>query len=226
MMSYLAVPFYLKNRNSHFDNPFLQAGNFQIIEALGYGKWRDHPLIKESRARFLDLPARDLLGAYRFDIAIKAHYARLSWKGMAKAWREHAYAEQALRITGPDKEIRGNMMVQAKPVLMNFLVYSKGLYVLMIVGTFPHVPLDENLIAMDGAHRIAASIVRGNSVRAIQIDSTQNMPSTALYYAGLEHGHDPCDPDVLDAGAVEYCRIHHYSYRTYFSICSFCGQGH
>ena len=198
--------FLFKIKTAVFDAPFLPSGDPNIISALSYGKWKDHPFIKESPARFLDLPAYDLLGAYRFDIAIKAHYARLSWQGMAKAWREHAYAEQALRITGPNKEIQEHDGT-GKIGLDTFLKVFEGLIRADNHEKFPHVPLNKNLIPIDGAHRIAASIIQKNSIKAVHIDCPQNITSTASYYAGTEHGHDPCDPDVLDAGAVEYCRI-------------------
>ncbi|MFP4386788.1 MAG: hypothetical protein ACLFP8_08235 [Alphaproteobacteria bacterium] len=198
--------FLFKTSALEHSNPYLPAGDQKVIETLNYGKWKNHPLINKNRARFLDMPAYDLLNANRFDIAIKAHYARLSLNNVAKKWREHAYAEQALRITGPGKEIREHDG-SGKTGLNAFLNAFKGLINTDSINSFPPVPIDKNYIAMDGAHRIAAAIARENNIKTVQLELTQNMTSTASYYSGTEHGHPPCDPDVLDEGAIEYCRI-------------------
>jgi len=200
------VYFFLMEENTQYDSDILSAGSSEVSQALEGSKWKKSPFVLENSGQFVTVPAYELLNANRFDIAIKAHYARLKSNNMADSWREYAYYEQALRITGPNKDLV-EYDGSGKQGLASFLNGFHSLLQVKDTSKIPYFPIDRNNISLDGAHRVASSIVREQPVRAIQFDEDFFMPSTVEYYAGYDHGHSPCPQEILEEGVIEYCRI-------------------
>ena len=72
----------------------------------------------------------------------------------------------------------------------------------------PAVPVDTELCAFDGAHRIASGIAMNHAVRIVRIhDNPSPNRATADFFRGTSHGHSPCPVEILDEAAIEYCRI-------------------
>lgn len=182
------------------------AGSPAVLGMFPNTKWEKSGALHEYPCEVIGVRARDLLCANRFDISMKVHYARLWKTKLAKNWREYVFYEQALRITGPSKEIREHDG-SGKNGLDQFLENFHSLLEQENVSEYPVLPVDRNLIAMDGAHRIAAGILHRKEMRVVRVDYDTYMPSTYDYYAGTAHGHKPCDPDILDEGVIEYCRV-------------------
>lgn len=200
------VYFFLMEEKIQYDSVLLSAGSSEVLQALEGSKWTRKPFVLKNSGRFVTMPAYELLNANRFDIAVKAHYARLKSENMANNWREYAYYEQALRITGPNKDLV-EYDGSGKQGLASFLKGFHSLIEAKDASKIPYFPIDRNGVALDGAHRIASSIVKKQSVRAIQFDDDFFMPSTVEYYAGYDHGHSPCPNEILEEGVIEYCRI-------------------
>ena len=177
-----------------------------IKNALNYGKWKTKNVINENNARLLTIPAETLLSANRFDIALKVHYGRLRSLGMGKAWREKVYEEQALRITGPSNKIK-EYDGSGKENLKDFLYAYHSLLDATDTNTLPAIPISSNWIPLDGAHRIATSILKEAPVKTVQFDNEFNIISNFAFYSTHKNGHGPCSSDVLDEGLIEYCRV-------------------
>lgn len=154
----------------------------------------------------LSVDATLLLVPDRFDIAIKALYARLWLAGCAQRWRNYAYFEQALRITGPELEINEHDG-SGKSGIDQFLTSFHRLLTDVDPSEIPMVPVDGNWCAFDGSHRVAAAIVMGRKVEVAQIDTASTSYPSAAYFLGRSHGHKPCPSEILDEAAIEYCRI-------------------
>ncbi len=155
---------------------------------------------------FLASPA-SLLTSPRFDIAIKAHYARLYLNDQAKEWRDYCYKEHAARITGPGPDIVEYDGTE-KHGLKAFLDQFHQLLVpIPDPRNIPAVPVDRSLVAMDGAHRIAAAIAMNRPVHTVQLDTEAKNRADADFFLNSPDGHPLCPIEILDEAAIEYCRI-------------------
>ena len=181
-------------------------GDAEIRAALEKSWRRIHKLPENTKVDRISLDARELLVPERFDIAIKSHYARLWLIHAAKSWREYAYSEQALRITGPGADLF-EYDGTGKNGLEGFLSSFHSLLDDVDPAKIPSVPVDSTLAAYDGAHRISAAIARKRLVHCAKIDSTTNSKATAAFFQGDSHGHPPLPNDILDESAIEYCRV-------------------
>ncbi len=149
----------------------------------------------------------NLLVPARFDIAIKALYARLWKTGRAGIWRDFAYYHQALRITGPSWGVV-EQDGSGKTGMDQFQAAFHSLLSNLNLDDIPAVPVDSELCAFDGAHRIASGIAMDRAIRIIRIsDNPSNCRATADFFRGTAHGHAPCPVEILDEAAIEYCRI-------------------
>jgi len=169
--------------------------------------WRGaSQLPEDTELELISVAARELLVAQRFDIAIKAHYARLWLAGCAKSWREYAYYEHVLRITGPCKTVK-EYDGSAKEGLESFLNKFHLLLGDVDPSEIPVVPVDTAHAAFDGTHRIAGAIVKGRNVNCARLHLPSRSLAPADFFQGDMHGHAPCPAEILDEAAIEYCRI-------------------
>lgn len=159
----------------------------------------------ETQVTFISAPASDLLVPRRFDIALKVLYARLWREGAGRVWREKVYYEQALRITGPAPGLR-EYDGSGKEGLEAFLNAFHSLIEQEDMSALPPFPVDREGVALDGAHRVAAGLVKGARLFCARVEAPSTMDVSSRFFAGLSHGHAPCPEDILDAGAIEYCR--------------------
>jgi hypothetical protein len=154
----------------------------------------------------LSVNASLLLVPDRFDIAIKALYGRLWQDKRAEAFRDYAYFENLLRITGPGNEI-DELDGSGKSGIEQFRAAFHSLLINLKPGDIPAVPIDTNWCAFDGAHRIASAIVMNREVQVARIDQNSKSRADASFLSGKAHGHPPCPTEILDEAAIEYCRI-------------------
>ena len=181
-------------------------GDAEIRTGLEKSWRRIRRLPGETQVEYISIDARELLVPERFDIAIKSHYARLWLNQTGKTWREYAYFEQALRITGPGLDLY-EYDGMGKQGLARFLNEFHCLLADLDPARVPLVPVDFTHAAFDGVHRISAAIAMGRPVNCVKIDSATNSRATAAFFHGNSHGHSPLPNDILEESAIEYCRI-------------------
>lgn len=176
-----------------------------IHNLLGGNSRKVNYLPKETRADCISVEGPELLTPSRFDIAIKSHYARLWLKNLAKNWREFVYSEQAVRITGPGKEIieYGTKKRGIEAFYENF----HSLLGNVKPDTIPHVPVDSALVVFDGSHRISAAIATKRRINCVRIYSNAKRHAGVGFFTQRRGGHSPCPQVIIDEAALEYCRI-------------------
>lgn len=200
------VYFYLFSSTARLVSDGLRLGGAEAKEILKTSWRRISKLSEDTELELISVAARELLVPRRFDIAIKAHYARLWLAGCAKSWREYAYYEHILRITGPAKTVQ-EYDGTGKEGLEHFLNTFHSLLGDLDPAEIPHVPVDAAHIAFDGAHRIAAAIAKGRNVNCARLHNPSSAVATADFFQGVSLGHSPCPIEILDEAAIEYCRI-------------------
>jgi hypothetical protein len=177
------------------------------IQKILKKSWRQiSKLPRTTETELVSAHPSELLTPNRFDIAIKCLYGRLWVERRGKSWRNYAYYEQALRITGPGKNIR-EFDGTGKHGVEQFKAGFKSLLTKLDPNDIPVVPVDRSLVAFDGAHRVASACVIGRSVNAARINVQSNVLASAEFFQGISHGHPPCPKEILDEAAIEYCRI-------------------
>jgi len=207
----------LKERNSvtllskkdleiHVLSANLKLGTPEVKSALQQSWCRIRNLPESTSVDLLSVDPRILLVHERFDIAIKAHYARLYRDGLAPTWREYAYREQVTRITGPDQNIcehdgSGKSGIEQFTSAFHHLLKDGP------AESIPTVPVDNSWIAFDGAHRIAAAIVMERDIHIARIHARGNNLANANFFADTSSGHAACPTEIIDEAAIEYCRI-------------------
>ena len=183
-------------------------GDKELLSFLKASKWQKKGFILNNNADIIFTKASNLLTASRFDIALKSLYARLFLLNLAKKWREYLYYEQVIRVTGPGKLIK-EFDGSGKEGLSTFLNVFNSLIKEKDSSNFPLFPCTNNLIPLDGAHRIAASIAKNQKIKAIKINNTFPHNTNYLFFKSTSKGHISCPDEILDEGAIEYCRIKH-----------------
>ena len=163
-------------------------------------------LPKTTEVELLSVEASLLLVPERFDIAIKAHYARLYRDGLAPSWRNYVYREQAVRITGPGQDVCEHDG-SGKSGIKQFTAAFHRLLEVLPPENIPIVPVDDAWIAFDGAHRIAAAIVMARDIQVARIKASSKSLADADFFSKASAGNTPCAIEILDEAAIEYCRI-------------------
>ena len=184
----------------------LMLGDPTVQDLLRKCRRRISNLSADTKVDLVSVDPRALLVSQRFDIAIKAHYARLWLAGSAKSWREHAYFEHALRITGAGRDL-SERDGTGKAGLEAFLEGFHSLLGTTDPSAIPHVPVDLDHVVFDGGHRAAAAISKGRAVKCARLHSPSHSRAPSTFFQGRTHGHPPCPEAILDEAAIEYCRI-------------------
>lgn len=199
---------YLTNFKKQFKllEKNLNLGHEEVIDALGTSIRKVRKLPKDTVVDLVEAEGQDLLKAERFDVAIKAHYGRLWKQKIAESWRDFVFFEQALRITGPSKEIIEHDG-SGKSGIDQFKLIFHSLMKKIEISNIPTIPVDKNYLAFDGAHRIAAAIVEKRKVRLAKVDTICSSHPRADFFAGTSHGHKSLSSDILEEAVIEYCRI-------------------
>jgi|GEM_PF-2226918 len=199
---------YLTNFKKKIDvlEKGLSLGHEKVVDVLGASVRKVRKLPKDTYVDLVQIEAQELLKSERFDIAMKVHYGRLWKQKLAKTWRELVYIEQALRITGPGRDIVEHDG-SGKSGIKQFMTVFHSLMQNLASENIPTIPVDRTYLAFDGAHRIAAAIVEKRKVRIAKLDTECNSHPSAKFFAGTSHGHRGLSPDILDEAAIEYCRI-------------------
>jgi hypothetical protein len=199
--------FYRLKKMKYSFNSSYHLGSMKIREKLSksFSNLKNIPL--DVIAEPIVLRGSELLCPERFDIAIKCHYGRL-WKiGAGETWRKYLYYEHILRLTGSLRiKEWGN---SNKEGYKTFLNVFNGMLEDIPSQDFPDVPIDRNLVALNGSHRIAAAIVYRRPVHCIRIDAAYpflHFPTAAFFQSRI-HGFEPCPEVILDEAAIEYCRL-------------------
>ena len=174
--------------------------------ALQESQRRIRNLPKSTAVDFLSVESPLLLVPERFDIAIKAHYARLYRDGLAPSWRNYVYREQAVRITGPGQDVCEHDG-SGKSGIKQFTAAFHRLLEVLPPENIPIVPVDDAWIAFDGAHRIAAAIVMARDIQVARIKASSKSLADADFFSKASAGNTPCAIEILDEAAIEYCRI-------------------
>jgi hypothetical protein len=198
--------FMSKHNQYEYHKPYSSSlENLKIKDDLKYSWRRIRHLPEKTKVQILTIPAWQLLQPIRFDIAIKIMYARLWRYGLAESWRNYAYYEHLLRITGPGADISEHDGT-GKCGFENYQRIFHNLITAKKSSSIPIVPVDSSFIAFDGAHRIAAAIELNKTIKICKIDSTSiNNASVRFFQASTEH--PPISSNILDAAAIEYCRV-------------------
>ena len=146
--------------------------------------------------------AHDLLVPRRFDIAIKVNYARLWKNNLGKQWREYAYGKQVQKITNSKniKEHDGS----GKEGLEKFTQIFQSLIEEKNIENIPPFIIDSDGVALDGAHRIAAALIKGDSMNCYQVSGRSGMKCDSNFFRKYSQI-EPCPEEILEEGAIEYC---------------------
>ena len=200
------VYFIKKKRNIKVleENLLLNSDSIKIKLEKSWRRVSNLP--SDTLADVICLPAVELLTANRFDIAIKALYGRLYSQSMAEEWREKVYYEQALRITGSGKKIKEYDGTE-KQGINNFIENFKSLLKEVDYQDIPYIPIDKDLNAFDGSHRIASALVMNRWINAVRLNKNSSSIAKASFFSYKRNGHLPCSVDVMDESAIEYCRL-------------------
>ena len=184
----------------------LALGDNQVQLILQASQRRIRKLPKKTTVDILSVKAPLLLVPERFDIAIKAHYARLYLDKLAPSWREYAYSEQAIRITGPGNDIK-EYDGTGKSGIQQFLCEFHRLISATEPDKIPIVPVDNNWVAFDGSHRIAAAIATKRDIQVARIHNNSKSIAQSEFFKSTLNGHITCPDEILDEAAIEYCRL-------------------
>ncbi len=199
---------YLMNRRTEIDvlKRGLSLGDKEVTDFLRQSRRQAPNLPKDTPVDLISVEASDLLTSRRFDIAIKALYGRLWKEKRAETFRNFAYYEQALRITGPGEQI-DEYDGTGKSGLDQFRTAFHRLICPLDPGDVPAVPISESWTAFDGAHRIAAAIVMKRRAHAARFSASSRNLADAVFFKSSSHGHPQCPTEILDEAAIEYCRV-------------------
>jgi len=147
-----------------------------------------------------ELPATDLLRGERFDVMAKYIYAKLRLLNAADGWRSKVYYELQ-KVFGGFKEGDGS----GKNSYRDYVNAFDNLLNSMIAEGFKNkegfLPIGNDNIIIDGAHRLAASLLLGQCVPVIRFNIE---PAKYDYKYFLARG---LAPEVADAMALEFCRL-------------------
>ena len=199
-----ALFFYVQGKVAVLEQ--FPAGAEEVRSSFNTRRWLNSEYIIENSAHLIRLDARQLLRSVRFDIVIKAHYARLYSMQAAKEWREFAYREHIMRITGRGRTVKEHDG-SGKEGLETFLNGFHSLIEEKDKTSFPRPPIDCNGIALDGAHRIAACVNSGDKVTVLKFDAPMAIDSGYEFFNSFINGHPPCPSTITDEALIEYCRV-------------------
>jgi len=143
-----------------------------------------------------ELPATDLLRSERFDVMSKYIYAKLNLLNVADEWRSKVYFELQKIFGFKEGDASGkNSHTDYLNEFDNLLNSIKA------NGFAGFLPVGNNNVIIDGAHRLAASLSFDQRVPVIKFDVD---PARYDYQYFLERG---LDPEVADSMALEFCRL-------------------
>lgn len=186
------------------DNLVLGSDVVQNILSSSLRKVKDVPL--QTHTNHVLMNAHDLLVPKRFDIAMKHLYARLTLLNVSKVWREYVYFQQAVRITGGGRDLREYDGTGKEGEVAFIEGFNALLEDIDPIDISP-VPIDRNLVAYDGSHRIAAAIAKNRYINCVKIDDEAQNCADSGFFKSIISGHLPCPDVVMDEAAIEYCRI-------------------
>ena len=158
-------------------------------------KWEDY-----------DIDARELLSYQRFDLFANLIYIRAYHKQAGLEWAKKVYKARTSAITGYKLSEPGN---ENKNNFNDFVTTFNHL-----IDTFEEtdfdssksiVPIDEDNVLIDGAHRVTCAAYFGKKVHVVKIRQKFHKDLTVPYSF---FDVNLCGQSVLDAMAVEYCRWH------------------
>jgi hypothetical protein len=186
--------------NVHFNTAPVKDESVQQFLTFGWRKLEHLPL--ETQTWMGTINPLELLVPKRFDIAIKLLFVRLFWFELATKWRNYAYKELALRITGPGSEIieHGTTKKGGEEFIATFESLIKSFN----ASKIPPVPVDQNMVAFDGSHRIAAGIFNRSPIRCARVNTANSINANYLFFKNSRNGHLPLDSSILDEAAIEY----------------------
>jgi len=143
-----------------------------------------------------ELPATDLLRSERFDVMSKYIYAKLNLLNVADEWRSKVYFELQKIFGFKEGDASGkNSHTDYLNEFDNLLNSIKA------NGFAGFLPVGNNNVIIDGAHRLAASLSFDQRVPVIKFDVD---PARYDHQYFLERG---LDPEVSDSMALEFCRL-------------------
>lgn len=141
----------------------------------------------------------ELLCGDRFDLMSKYIYGKLRRLDVAKNWRLHVYISLQKIFgfregDGSGKNSQFDYLIKFDEILES--IKTKG-----FVDEFGFLPVGFNNVLIDGAHRLAASLLYGHSVRVLKFDFVS--PKYDYKYF-LTRG---LPIEVADSMALEFCRL-------------------
>ncbi|MEM9280774.1 MAG: hypothetical protein AAGA96_03020 [Verrucomicrobiota bacterium] len=184
----------------------LELGDEEAINLLEPSKHYLRRLDGATKWDLCRVDAASILMPSRFDVGIKALYAKLYLKGIAKEWREQLYSEHISRITGETEEIKEHDG-SGKSGIDEFASEFHRILECPDADSLPIVPLDEDMVAIDGAHRIARGIARKERIQVARIHGEKSHSRAPADFFLKGHGvHPPMPKRIVDESALEYCR--------------------
>lgn len=191
-----ALALYRKRKSSHM---------FQWLTLVSRtsSQERIRILIEQANGNPLWLPAIDLLTPFRFDIAAKTLYGRHRLKKVKCTWATDIYAEH-LRVWNGFHEI-----APVKKGLQEFLDAFDTILISIHEEGFDSsqsiIPIGKTASPINGAHRIAASILCGKKVFCQPYPAELSSHNYSYYYFRDRNVHGRMSTATSDAIALEYC---------------------
>lgn len=153
-----------------------------------------------------DIDARELLSYQRFDLFANLIYVRAYHQQAGLEWAKKVYKARTSAITGYKLSEPGN---DKKNNFNDFVNTFNHLIDTFEVSDFDLsksiVPINEDNVLIDGAHRVTCAAYFGKKVHVVKIHQKFHKDLTVPYSF---FDVSLCDQSVLDAMAVEYCRWH------------------
>jgi len=146
-----------------------------------------------------ELPATVLLRGERFDVMSKYIYAKLSQMNVAHDWRSKVYFELQ-KIFGFKEGDASGKKSQAD-YLKEFDSLLNSIKTNGFKKEIGLLPIGDKNIIIDGAHRLAASLLFAQCVPVVKFNTEPAIYDYKYFVAG------GLDSNVLDAMALEFCRL-------------------
>lgn len=171
--------------------------------------WGDD-FFKNDSYQVLEMPAVELLNPRRFDLLAKTIFAEYLIRGIRSDFGERLYAEH-IRVWNGFHE-----SIPSKSSRSDFVESFRALVATVDKDGFspdrPFIPIDRFGRIIDGAHRVAAGIAAGKTVRVVQAETAAHdryVPDYDYRFFAENRSHVPSGlaEYYSDEMARAYCRL-------------------
>jgi len=160
-------------------------------------KSRIRSIDSSTSAELVDVDPKRALQPRRFDIAIKVLVGRYWREHRFLDWVDQLYYQHLDLITGSNEEIR-EFDGSGKSGIDDYINSYRNLLNQGCIIDDQVIPCDRDFVLLDGAHRVSASIVRGERVKFAKLDiAAKNLADYDFFRKGIS-------PEVLNECLIEY----------------------